>query len=89
MIEWDDASARALQETTMARRTGKIRQNEQMGFVDAALADCGGKRTAALLARLDAATPWETLAAPIRKLPEYRNRGAGHPPWCPSPMARR
>ena len=72
----------------MATRTGKIRQNEQMGFVDAALADCGGKRTAALLARLDAATPWETLAAPIRKLPEYRNRGAGHPPWCPVLMLK-
>lgn len=72
----------------MARRTGKIRQNEQMGFVDAALADCGGRRTAALLARLDAATPWDTLAAPIRELPEYRNRGAGHPPWCPVLMLK-
>jgi hypothetical protein len=57
MIERGDASARALQETTMATRTGKIRQNEQMGFGDAALADCGGRRTAALLARLDADTP--------------------------------
>jgi hypothetical protein len=26
----------------MATRTGKTRQNEQMGFVDAALADCVG-----------------------------------------------
>jgi len=67
----------------MATRTGKIRQNEQMGVVDAALADCGGRRMAALLVRPDAATPWETLAAPIRTLPEYCNRGAGHPPWCP------
>jgi hypothetical protein len=73
----------------MATRTGKIRQNEQMGFVDAALADCGGRRSAALLARLDAATPWETLAAPIRTLPEYCNRGAGQPPWCPGPMEGR
>ena len=72
----------------MATRTGKIRQNEQMGFVDAALADCGGRRTAALLARLDAATPWETLAAPIRTLPEYCNRNAGHPPWCPVLMMK-
>jgi len=73
----------------MATRTGKIRQNEQMGFVDAALADCGGRRTAVLLARLDAATPWETLAVPIRTLPEYCNRGAGHSPWCLGPRAGR
>ncbi len=74
---------------SLAARTGKIRQSEQMGFVDAALADCGGRRSAALLARLDAATPWETLAAPIRTLPEYCNRGAGQPPWCPGPMEGR
>ena len=50
------------------------------GFVDTALADCGSKRTAALLAMLGAATPWEKLAAPIRKLPECRYRWTGHPP---------
>jgi len=72
----------------MATRTGKIRQDERMVFVDSALADCGGRRTAALLARLDATTLWATLSAPVRELPEYRNRGAGHPPWCPARMLK-
>ena len=72
----------------MAARTGKIRQNEQMGFVDAALAGCGGTRTTAVLERLDAATPWARLVAPIRALPEYRRRGPGHPPWCPELMLK-
>jgi IS5 family transposase len=65
-----------------------VRQNESMGFVDAVLAELGGPRSAALLERLDAATPWERLAAPIRALPEYNNRGAGHPPWCPVLMLK-
>jgi transposase, IS5 family len=65
-----------------------VRKNESMGFVDAALDGLGGPRSAALLERLDAATPWETLAAPIRALPEYNNKGAGHPPWCPVLMLK-
>lgn len=65
-----------------------IRQNESMGFVDAALEGLGGPRSAALLDKLDAATPWEKLAAPIRALPEYNNPGAGHPPWCPVLMLK-
>lgn len=65
-----------------------IRKNESMGFVDAALDGLGGPRSAALLERLDAATPWEKLAAPIRALPEYNNPGAGHPPWCPVLMLK-
>lgn len=80
VIERVVASARAVEETTIARRAGTICRNEQMNFVDAALADCGGMRMAALLASLDAATPWKALAAPIRNLPEYRKRGADHPP---------
>jgi hypothetical protein len=72
----------------MATRTGKIRQNKQMGFVDAALADWGGRRSAVPLARSDAATLWETIAAPIRTLPEYCNRGAGYPSWCPALMLK-
>jgi IS5 family transposase len=59
-----------------------------MGFVDAALEGLGGPRSGALLERLDAATPWEKLAAPIRALPEYTNPGAGHPPWCPVLMLK-
>ncbi|MFN5956798.1 MAG: IS5 family transposase, partial [Planctomyces sp.] len=59
-----------------------------MGFVDAALDGLGGPRSAALLERLDAATPWATLAAPIRSLPEYHAPGAGHPPWCPVLMLK-
>ena len=65
-----------------------VRKNGSMGFVDAALDGLGGPRSAALLERLDAATPWETLAAPIRALPEYNNPGAGHPPWCPVLMLK-
>lgn len=65
-----------------------IRKNESMGFVDAALDGLGGTRSATLLERLDAATPWEKLAAAIRSLPEYNNPGAGHPPWCPVLMLK-
>jgi transposase, IS5 family len=65
-----------------------VRKNESMGFVDAALDGLGGPRSAALLEKLDAATPWEKLAAPIRALPEYNNPGAGHPPWCPVLMLK-
>jgi len=65
-----------------------VRKNESSGFVDAVMADLGGPRSATLLARLDAATPWEKIAAPIRALPEYNNKGAGHPPWCPVLMLK-
>jgi IS5 family transposase len=65
-----------------------IRRNESMGFVDAALDGLGGTRSATMLERLDAATPWETLAAPIRALPEYNAPGAGRPPWCPVLMLK-
>jgi IS5 family transposase len=65
-----------------------VRKNESMGFVDAALDGLGGPRSSRLLERLDAATPWEQLAAPIRALPEYNNPGAGHPPWCPVLMLK-
>ncbi len=65
-----------------------VRRNESMGFVDAALEGLGGPRSAALLEKLDAATPWEKLAAPIRALPEYNNPGAGRPAWCPVLMLK-
>jgi IS5 family transposase len=65
-----------------------VRKNESMGFVDAAVDGLGGPRTAAMLERLGAATPWETVAAPILALPEYNNTGAGRPPWCPVLMLR-
>jgi IS5 family transposase len=65
-----------------------IRRNGSMGFVDAALDGLGGPRATALLERLNAAAPWETLAAPIRALPEYNAPGAGHPAWCPVLMLR-
>jgi IS5 family transposase len=65
-----------------------IRRNESMGFVDAALQDLGGPRSAALLERLNAATPWEKLVAPVRVMPEYKNPGAGHPAWCPVLMLK-
>ena len=65
-----------------------VRKNESMGFVDAMMAELGGPRSATLLERLDAATPWEALAAPVRALPEYANPGAGHPAWCPVLMLK-
>ncbi|MBI2757033.1 MAG: hypothetical protein K2Q09_10700 [Phycisphaerales bacterium] len=79
----------------MSSTSGKVRKNESMGFVDAVMADLGGPRSSLLLERLDAATPWEELAAPIRALPEYNNPGAGHPPSYaatpprPGPLAGR
>lgn len=65
-----------------------VRKNGSMGFVDAMMAELGGPRSATLLERLDAATPWEALAAPVRALPEYANPGAGHPAWCPVLMLK-
>ncbi|MBY0308230.1 MAG: IS5 family transposase [Phycisphaerales bacterium] len=72
----------------MLSTPGKVQKNEAMGFVEAVMADLGGPRSSLLLERLDAATPWEELAAPIRALPEYNNPGAGHPPWCPVLMLK-
>lgn len=63
-----------------------IRKNEAMGFVDVMLA--GGPRSTAMLEKLDAATPWEELAAPIAALPEYNNQGPGRPPWEPVIMLK-
>lgn len=63
-----------------------IRKNVEMGFADAVLA--GGPRSAALLERLDAATPWRELAAPIYDLPEYTNPGPGRPAWDPTLMIK-
>lgn len=65
-----------------------IRKNAAMGFVDAALEGFGSSRTAALLDRLDAATPWDTLAHPITQLSEYKDHGAGRPPWEPVMMLK-
>jgi len=65
-----------------------VRKNGAMGFVDAMMAELGGPRSAALLERLDVATPWAGLAGPIRALPEYNNPGPGHPPWCPVLMLK-
>ena len=49
----------------------KKRATGQSSFADLALATLGGPRTAALLARLDAAVPWAELVEPVLKLPEY------------------
>lgn len=49
----------------------KKRATGQSSFCDLAVAGLGGPRTAALLAKLDAAVPWKKLIAPIVKLPEY------------------
>ena len=65
-----------------------LRQNESMGFVDSVISDLGGPRSATLLQRLDGATPWRTLAAPILALPEYTNPGPGRPTWDPVLMLK-
>ncbi|MBX3375370.1 MAG: IS5 family transposase [Phycisphaeraceae bacterium] len=65
-----------------------MRKNESLGFVDAMMVELGGPRSGALLERLDVATPWEKLAAPILKLPEYRGTGAGRPAWSPVLMLK-
>ena len=49
----------------------KKRATGQSSFSDLAVAGLGGPRTAALLAKLDAAVPWEELVRPVLKLPEY------------------
>jgi len=51
-----------------------VRKNESMGFADAAIDGLGGPRSAVMLKRLNALTPWETIAAPIRRVLEYNNR---------------
>jgi IS5 family transposase len=49
-------------------------QTKGLTLADGILAELGGPRTAGLLERLDAATPWEGLAAVVRPL--YRNNSA-------------
>lgn len=65
-----------------------VRKNRSMGFVDAALDGLGGVRSAELLKRLDEATPWATLAAPIATLPEYDRDRGGRPAWDPVLMIK-
>lgn len=47
------------------------RQSKGLTLADGMLADFGGPRTAGLLARLEAATPWDELAQVVKPL--YRN----------------
>jgi hypothetical protein len=54
-----------------------IRKNGAVGFTDAALA--GRPRTAGLLERPDAATPWRVLAAPVYALPASTSPDPGRP----------
>ena len=63
-----------------------IRKNQAMGFVDCVLD--GGPKSAALLEKLDNATPWKKLARPIQLLPEYKPNGAGRPAWDPITMLK-
>ena len=65
-----------------------VRTNKSMGFVDIALAGFGATRSAALLERLDDATPWKKLAAPIARLPEYARDNPGRPAWDPIVMLK-
>lgn len=65
-----------------------VRKNKPSGFVDAALEGFGSTRSAALLERLDGATPWKKLAAPIARLPEYARNNPGRPAWDPVVMLK-
>lgn len=65
-----------------------IRKNAPMGFADLALEGLGSRRMTEMLSQLDAATPWEKLAHPIRQLPEYKSHGSGRPPWEPTLMLK-
>lgn len=58
-----------------------IRENREMGIMDAM--NGGGCCIRALLARLDSATPWETLAEAIAAFDEYTTAGPGRPAWGP------
>ena len=64
-----------------------IRRNAAAGFVDVPLVELGSTRSAESLARLDETTPWDKLARPIAKLPEYNNKD-GRPPWSPVTMLK-
>lgn len=57
------------------------RINQAPGLIDGLTHDLGGPCTRQLLGRLDASVPWEKLARPVERLPEYRHRGAGRPTW--------
>jgi len=57
------------------------RKDAAPALIDGLTSDLGGPRTSKLLDRLDAAVPWEKLAKPVLRLPEYRNQGAGRPCW--------
>lgn len=57
------------------------RLNKAPGLIDGLTSDLGGPRTSQLLTRLEASVPWEKMAAPVLRLPEYRRRGAGRPAW--------
>ena len=50
------------------------RKSKGLTLADGLLVDLGGKRTAGLLAQLDAVIPWESLAASVRPL--YGNTSA-------------
>ena len=65
-----------------------VRKNRPLGFVDIALEGFGATKSAALLARLDDATPWKKLAAPIARLPEYARNNPGRPAWDPVVMLK-
>jgi transposase, IS5 family len=70
------------------------RTNADRGLVDAWTADLGGRRTAALLSRLEAAVPWAALVKPIAAWPESRaNAGGddqgGRPAWPALTMLKR
>jgi hypothetical protein len=54
-----------------------------MGFVDAALEGFGSTRAAALLERLDAATPWSKLAG-CRGYAKQNHDGPPNIPWLRS-----
>lgn len=61
-------------------------------LIDGLTADLGGPRTTALLDKMDASVPWETLAKPVRTLYKSNDKGArekgGAPAWPAATMLK-
>ena len=66
------------------------RTNLQPSFLDHLTSHLGGKRTSALLGRVNEVIDWHAVAAPVRALPEYQAKASdpGRRPWEASLMVR-
>ncbi len=74
MIESFDKPPALAHSTAWRYKVDMEQHSKGLTLADGMLSELGGPRTAGLLAKLDAATPWEQLAAAVR--PRYRNASA-------------